>query len=488
VSGRARADSRRPRLDRRGFVRASLALACARVPHLRRPTDELAVAVVGLNGRGKDHVEGLRRIPGVRIAALCDVDDQVMTRELKRLRELGLKPDACADLRTILERSDIDAISIASPNHWHALQTIWACQAEKDVYVEKPATHLLVEGPRVVAAARRHERVVQCGMQSRSSPALRAAIEWVRGGNLGPMTLVRGLCYKPRRSIGKVDGNQKIPDSVDYDLWCGPSPLLPLRRARLHYDWHWVFVTGNGDLGNQGVHQLDIARWVVGTDQAPASVQSVGGRLGYEDDGDTPNTQVVLYGYEPVPMMFEVRGLPHDSAAQQGDWFAGMDDVAGVSIGVVVHCEGGTLRIPSYSEAIACDAEGQEIRRWSEGGDHFLNWIEAVRSRRVQDLAAEIEVGVRSSALVHLANASQRVGQGLGKEAFLAALDSAGPLGEGGRRMLAHLEANGIDPDKTPVTLGPRLTFDSARGAFQENERANALLTGSFREPYVLPS
>jgi predicted dehydrogenase len=481
-----------PRLGRRGFLGGSLAaLASTRVPRLARPSDELRVAVVGLNGRGVDHVAALRALPGVRVAALCDVDDQVLARELRKEKDRKLRPDVHADLRHVLERTDIDAITIASPNHWHALQTIWACQAGKDVYVEKPATHVFAEGERVVAAARKHGRIVQCGMQSRTSPAIHAALAWLREGGLGAPELVRGLCYKPRPSIGKLGKNQRIPESVDYDLWCGPAPLLPLRRTRLHYDWHWSFATGDGDLGNQGVHQLDVARWVIGPEnggeELPPSVLSLGARLGYDDDGETPNTQLVFYAYEPVPLLFEVRGLPHDTAAQGGDWLAGMDDFLGVKIGVVVHCAGGTLRIPSYSGAVAHDTEGKEIRRWEEGGDAFANWIEAVRSRKVEDLAADIETGVRSSRLVQLGNASQRLAQARTPEKLQAELGSSETLRSAAERVLTHLDANGVDLAKTAPALGPCLVLDRAQGCIRENAAANALLEGSFREPYVLP-
>jgi predicted dehydrogenase len=314
------------RLTRRSFLRGAggslAALAGARVPHLRRPSDELGVAVVGLNGRGMDHLEALRALPGVRIVALCDVDDLVLSRAAKKLREHELRADGHADFRNVLERKDVDAVSIATPNHWHALQAIWACQAGKDVYVEKPVTHAFGEGAPLVAAAQKYGRMVQCGMQSRTSPAIREALEWVRAGNLGALQLARGLCYKPRPSIGKCKGNQKIPDSVDYDLWCGPAPLVPLRRQRLHYDWHWSFATGDGDLGNQGVHQLDLARWALGAEKLPPSVLSLGARLGYEDDGETPNTQMVfLTPSSPCRSCFEVRGLPRDAAAQGGDWW-----------------------------------------------------------------------------------------------------------------------------------------------------------------------
>jgi predicted dehydrogenase len=459
-----------------------------RWPRLARPSDELRVAVVGLNGRGAEHVDALRALPGVRIQALCDVDELVLLREAKRIREKGAeRVDVHTDFRAVLERDDVDAVTLATPNHWHALQALWACQAEKDVYLEKPATHTFGEGAPLVAAARKYERIVQCGFQSRASPALAAAIEWIRAGHLGALELVRGICYKPRPSIGKTKGNQKLPENVDYDLWCGPAPLTPLRRARLHYDWHWSFATGDGELGNQGAHALDVARWVLGTDELPASVFSLGGRLGYDDDGETPNTQLVFFAYEPVPILFEVRGLPKSGSAQAGDWTAGMDELLGVRTGVVVQCAGGTLRIPSSSGAIACDVEGREVRRWEAAGDPFANWIEAVRSRRRGDLCAELESGVHSSALVHLGNASQRVGRPLDKPTLLAELTSSSTLTHATEQLFEHLDANGVDLAKRPLTLGPCLLLDPASRCFRENARANALLAGKHREPYALP-
>jgi len=477
-----------PQPSRRALVKGSLAaLAATRIPHLRRPSDEWRVAVVGLNGRGGDHVEALRQLPGVRVVALCDVDDAVLARAAKKLRENGPRADTHSDFRHVLERKDVDAVSLATPNHWHALQTIWACQAGKDVYVEKPVTHSFAEGAPLITAAKKYARIVQCGMQSRTSPALREAIEWVRAGNLGAIQLVRGLCYKPRPSIGLTKGNQKLPDSVDYDLWCGPAPLLPLRRTRLHYDWHWNFAIGDGDLGNQGVHQVDIGRWILGSDALPLSVLSFGARLGYQDDGETPNTQMVFYDYAPVPFLFEVRGLPRDRAAQGGDWLAAMDDYLGVKIGVIVHCAGGTLRIPSYTGATAHDGAGREVRRFEQAGDPFANWVEACKSRRVEDLLAPLEVGVRSSALVHLGNASHRVGRALDKAALLGELKSSTLLTTNCQRLLAHLDANEVDLATQKLVLGPCLVLDPVQGCFHEHEQANALLAGKFREPYVLP-
>lgn len=271
---------------------------------------DIRVAVVGFNSRGMDHINGFRKLPGVRLVALCDVDRTVLDREATRLADDGNPVATYTDVRKLLESKEVDAIATATPNHWHALISIWACQAGKDVYVEKPVSHNAWEGRQIVHAARQYNRIVQTGTQSRSNPGLQEAVAWIRDGNLGDITLVRGLCYKPRQSIGKVSGPTPVPDTVDYDLWCGPAPMEPLMREKLHYDWHWVFSTGNGDLGNQGIHQMDIGRWVLGENHLSPLVFSVGGRFGYVDDGNTPNTQIVYHGYAKAPLIFEVRGLP----------------------------------------------------------------------------------------------------------------------------------------------------------------------------------
>ena len=259
---------------------------------------DIRLAVVGFNGQGKSHIEGFRKIPGVRVVGLCDVDSAVLDREAVKFKDRNEAIATYSDVRKLLENKDIDAISIATPNHSHALIAIWAIQAGKDVYVEKPVSHNVSEGRRIVEAARKHKRMVQTGTQSRSNPGVREAIQFLHDGGLGKIKWVRGLCYKRRASIGKITAPQLPPSSVDYDLWCGPAPKEPLTRTRLHYDWHWVWPTGSGDLGNQGIHQMDIARWALGVNELSPQVFSFGGRFGYLDDGTTPNTQIIYHNYQ----------------------------------------------------------------------------------------------------------------------------------------------------------------------------------------------
>ncbi|MCY3932320.1 MAG: Gfo/Idh/MocA family oxidoreductase [Acidobacteria bacterium] len=453
------------------------------------PNETLRVAVVGLRGRGNDHVNNYAKLPGVEVAALCDVDRNVLEAAKARAIEAGATdPLTIVDYRELLERDDIDAVSIATPNHWHALQAVWACQAGKDVYLEKPVSHNVWEGRQIVHAAAKYDRIVQTGTQIRSSPSIQDALAWVNEGHIGEIQLVRGLCYKPRQSIGRVEGAQKIDPAVDYDLWCGPAPRKPLMRERLHYDWHWVFDTGNGDLGNQGIHQMDIARWALGESALPARTISVGGRFGYVDDGNTPNTQFVYHDYERAPLLFEVRGLPRDLKAQKEEWRRrGMDEYLGARIGVIVHCEGGHLQIPSYTEATAFDGKGKKLEKWDGGANHYANFVDAVRSRRSEDLTASIEDGHLSSALCHLGNISYLRGEAGGPAKVSKIASKLRNAGDTADRFLDHLVQNGIDPEVEQPIVGPWLTIDPDTETIEGDIEASRLLTREYREPFVVP-
>jgi predicted dehydrogenase len=482
-----------PRLTRRSFLKtsavASAALGFPAVSwnRVHGANDALRVAVVGFKGRGGNHIDGFMKLPGVRVAALCDCDERVLEGAVRKLKDQGQDVKGYKDVRECIADRDIDIISTATPNHWHALITVWACQANKDVYVEKPVSHNVWEGRKAVEAARKYNRIVQTGTQSRSSQAIKEAAAWVREGNLGKILVSRGLCYKPRQSIGKVDGPQEIPAHIDYNLWCGPAPMSPLTRKNLHYDWHWVFETGNGDLGNQGIHQMDIARWFLGEPELSPVVLSVGGRLGYVDDGNTPNTQIVYHGFEKAPLIFEVRGLPKDKASQTDGWGRNMDKYMGAQIGVIVHCENGHVLIPNYNSAVAFDKSGKEIKRWSGAKDHFENFISAVRSRQVEDLTADILEGHLSSALCHTGNISYQLGRRQAPQEIREQLKEHAELVEGYERMVEHLRANEVDLQVDKLILGVGLRMDPATERFKGNRDANRLLTRDYREPFVVP-
>ena len=479
--------SRRSFLKSAAVASAALGFPAASWNRVQGANDAIRVAVVGFKGRGGDHISGFLKIPGVRVAALCDCDEKVLSGAVKKLKDQGHDVKGYKDVRDCIADRDIDVISTATPNHWHSLITVWACQANKDVYVEKPVSHNVWEGRQAVEAARKYRRIVQTGTQSRSSHGIKEAAQWVKDGNLGKIEISRGLCYKPRASIGKVDGPQPIPEGVDYNLWCGPAPMSPMKRKNLHYDWHWVFDTGNGDLGNQGIHQMDIARWFLGEMELSPTVLSVGGRVGYVDDGNTPNTQIIWHGFAKAPLIFEVRGLPQDKGSQTSGWGKGMDKFMGAQIGVVVHCEGGYVVVPNYSGAVAYDKSGKEIKRFEGARDHYQNFIGAVRSRQIEDLNADILQGHLSSALCHTGNISYRLGKKAGNGAAREQLKGHTGLEEAFDRMVEHLRKNEVDLDASQLTVGVGLKMDPATERFLDNADANALLTREYRKPFVVP-
>jgi len=465
---------------------------------------DICVAVIGFRSQGAGHLKTLSKMKGVRVVALCDVDRNVLEAKAKAL---GNGVQTYTDIRKLLENKDVDAVSIAVPNHWHALATVWACQAGKDVYVEKPASHNLFEGRKMVEAARQYKRIVQCGTQCRSSVGLQEAVKYVRDGHLGKIRLARGFCYKARKSIGTVDGPQAVPDYIDYDLWCGPARNEPPRRngsfGPVHYDWHWFWNYGNGDYGNQGPHQVDIARWFLGENAIAPFSQAIGGRLGYQDSAETPNTLIVYHGYR-TPLLFEVRGLPRDKASQSEEWK--MDSYKGVGVGNVIECEHGCVVVPSYTEAIIYDKDGKELTRFdgkqkgtagtvstpvglsAESGGHHGNWIAAVRSRKPRDLNADILEGHLSAGLVHTGNISYRLGARKAPGEIKQALAGNKSLAEAFDRMAGHLDANGVDLAKDNVQFGMPLKFDPWKERFLDNPAANELLTRNYRPPFVVPA
>jgi predicted dehydrogenase len=443
--------------------------------------EDVRYAVVGFNGRGKDHLKEMREVKGTRLVALCDVDRNVLQHELKQCENQGEKVRGYTDVRALLDDDEIDVVTFATPNHWHSLDAIWAIQAGKDVYVEKPVSHEVWEGRQVVNAARKYNRIVQAGTQCRSSHGIAEAIDWLREGHLGKILRARGLCYKRRPSIGKVTGPQPIPASVDYDLWCGPSPKQPLMRTKLHYDWHWVWPTGNGDLGNQGIHQMDLGRWILGEKELSPRVWSIGGRLGYVDDGTTPNTLIAFHDYKAAPLIFEVRGLPSEDGSKQ------MDKYHGADIGVVTDCEGGSMVIANYSAATLFDKDRKEIKRFEGSSSHFANFIEGVRSRKMEALKADILEGHLSSALCHTANISYRLGSQRSPEEIREAIKSIPDVAESFGRMEQHLGANRVDLQRTPATLGAVLRMEPGTERFIGNHPANQLLSRHYRAPFVVP-
>lgn len=473
---------------RRSFLKGSLAagFSLAAWRNAYGANEAIRVAVVGFNGRGTAHIDGFMKCTDARLVALCDCDSAVLEKQAAKLdKDKNLKVEKYADMRKMLESKDIDAVSIATPNHQHSIMSIWAIQAGKDVYCEKPISHNVWEGRRVVEAAAASGRIVAAGTQSRSNPGMQEAVKYVQEGKLGKIIYVRGLCYKHRPSIGPKVPNQPIPKSVDYDLWCGPAQKLPLTRQKLHYDWHWVWETGNGDLGNQGIHQMDIARWIVGAPELSPAVISIGGRFGYEDAGETPNTQIVYHDYKPAPIIFEVRGLPaKPEKSEKGK--VEMDEFKGVHIGVVTKCEGGWMIMGSYADGVAMDNEGKTIKEFKGGGDHFKNFIAAVQARAQNKLNAPILDGHLSSALCHTGNISYRLGKTQDQGEIREKLRAMPEALETFESINMHLQINAVDVKKDKCVFGEHLTMDTKKENFGSNADANKYLKREYRVPYTI--
>jgi predicted dehydrogenase len=443
------------------------------------PNERLNVCVMGVNGRGASHIGGFSNRKDVRITHLCDVDSSIASNRCDAIeKQSGHRPEMITDIRKVLENPEVNVVSIATPNHWHALGAIWAIQAGKDVYVEKPVSHNVSEGRRIVEAARKYQRICQTGTQSRSNPGMIKGIELVRSGKIGDVKVARGLCYKRRGSIGPK-GKYEVPGNVNYDLWCGPAPMSPVTRPKFHYDWHWIWEYGNGDLGNQGIHQMDIARWGLGINRLSHGVMSYGGRVGYEDAGETPNTQVVVHDYGEATLVFEVRGLE-------------TKPYRGAGVGVIFEGTEGYFVSPSYNGGTAFDKDGKVIETFAAGDDrlHYDNFLKAVRTRKHEDLNADILEGHLSSALCHLGNISYRLGEEIaanevGKRvADFKTHDNAKDTFE---RTIAHLNDNKVDIANGKLRLGPAMKFDPESETFPGNEQANEMLTRQYRKPYVVP-
>jgi predicted dehydrogenase len=457
--------------------------------------DTIRVAVAGLNQRGGAHISEFAAAPGVEIVYLVDPDTRTYAKRLQQLEKAGKSgsqvPKTVQDIRRALEDKDVDAVSVAAPNHWHSLITIWACQAGKDVYVEKPCSHNVHEGRIAVEAARRYHRIVQHGTQSRSNPQWALAAAAIQSGQLGKLLVSRGLCYKTRDSIGSQPRTTP-PKEVDFNIWLGPAPEQPYHANLVHYNWHWFWDFGNGDIGNQGVHQMDIARWLIpGSDGRsatyPKTVLSLGGRFGYRDQGQTANTQIAVMDFGGPQLIFEVRGLKTEG-------------FHGVTVGNFAHLEGGTIaevaarrrhEIKFFpkgkTEGVPlADVVKLEVRR-GPGKGHFGNFLAAVRSRKTEDLNADILDGHYSSALCHLANLSHRLGQEVPFSKPTRAFGDDKEAYEALERMEEHLKGNGVALDGQDYRLGRKLTFDAATESFVGDAQANELLTRPYRAPFVVP-
>jgi predicted dehydrogenase len=419
------------------------------------------------------------------------VDQTHLDREAQPFKDRGEEVATHVDLRRVLDDKTIDAVVVATPNHWHALATVWACQAGKDVYVEKPFAYNIWEGRQMVAAARKYGRMVQVGTQNRSSPLLRQAFDYLHSGELGPIRFAHCLVYRARDGIGKVTTPTPVPATVDYDLWCGPAPKGPLMRKQLHYEWHWFWATGNGEMGNNGIHVIDICRWALGQNQPPPRAMSIGGRFAFDDCGETANTQIALLDYQPAPIICEVRNVRAGKDPAAIGKFRNLTS----SAGVVIDCEGGYFAGEAPTGAFF-DKEGKKTKDITDDGSserlevlHLSNFVAAVRSRKADDLAARASVGHRSAACCHMANISHRLGKESAPEAIGESIQANRELSDAFERCREYLRANGVDLSATPAVLGPWVTYDPKQERFVTGfaDQANRLSRREYRRPFVLP-
>ena len=438
--------------SRRNFIRNSAAATAAiSIPsiipaHAFGANDRIVASVQGLNGRGKSHVKSLMNQDNVVIKTLCDPDMNILKkRQAEYKKEYGVEMELEQDLRRTYDDKDIDVVAIASPNHWHALSVIWACQAGKDVYVEKPGSHNIWEGRKMVEAANKYDRIVQHGVQLRSSPAVREAVQLLRDGYIGRVYMARGLVFRWRGDIGNK-GFSPVPEGLDYDLWTGPATKRPFSRDIVHYNWHWTFEYGNGDVGNQGIHETDLCMW--GLDVGlPTQITSMGGKYLWDDAKTTPEVLTSIYNYpeEDKIIQFEVR-----------PWCTNTEE--GVTVGNIFYGDKGILVVDGYNKYKTYmgrdrtpGQSGDDGEKTASGMDrgaggtdgHFANWLEAVRKHDKTILNGPVETAHLSSGLAHLGNIAYR--------------------------------------------MGKVLTFNPQSEKFVNDPDADKMLTRNYRAPYVVP-
>ncbi|MEO1614454.1 MAG: Gfo/Idh/MocA family oxidoreductase [Planctomycetota bacterium] len=476
------------------------------------PNDKVGVAIAGVNSRGMAHAGGFNNDARSEIRAIVDIDVKVADKAASKIGSMqGKRPEIYSDFREMLQSDEIQVVTAATPNHWHALMGVWAMQAGKDVYVEKPISHNIDEGRALVAAAKKYNRMFQTGTQCRSSQGVINLVKFLQDGGIGEVKLARGLCYKRRKSIGML-GDYDIPAGVDFNLWSGPATFTDpkLTRQRFHYDWHWQRHYGNGDSGNQGPHQTDVARWGLGLERHPNRILTYAGRLGYQverkdpsyiDAGDTANTQVSIYDYGDKTLVFETRGLSVDgSRDEEINKLFGKDK--GNRIGVVFYgTEGYAIQGPSYENGAAFDLKMNPTRSFKHDSRkegrlndvHMSNLLDAVDSRDASKLNADATCGHLSASIAHLGNTAYYVGQEnkVSPDAILAAVEQFGGADDNAatvNRTLNHLRDNGVDPTSEQLSLGPILEFDPKTERFTNNDAANAMVTRAYRDGFKVPA
>jgi predicted dehydrogenase len=433
----------------------------------------LYVAIMGARGHGKQHIKNFLAIPECRIAYICDVDLAVGNAAANEIeKSAGYRPKVVQDFRHALDDKDVDILSIVAPHHWHALAAIWAMQAGKHVYLEKPISHTFLEGEEIVAAARKYRKVIQAGTQLRSNMSLRAASDFIRSGGLGKVKVAHCITYKPRPAMPQAD-KISIPASVDYDLWCGPAEKNPLNRSHFHYHWHWFWEFGNGALGNNGIHRIDVARIGLGLRGFGDTVLSYGGRFGEQDTGETPNMQAVVHQFGDTWIFHDIIGLPKKpfKTVRNGIIFYGTE-------GLIIYQSGA---------AVLADPDGNILSQFAgKQENHYRNFIDAVIEGNPEKLAGNIYEGHVSSGLCHLGNISYRLGALATDNQITAALEdlkAPGPIKSQLARFRLNLQAN---KDDRQLLLGRKLHIDPKHGHIINDDQAAAMMSKSYRQGFGL--
>ncbi|MDA7978603.1 MAG: Gfo/Idh/MocA family oxidoreductase [Pirellulales bacterium] len=477
-------------VTRRGFLKATAASSAAFSTFAISGTkasgrivganETLRIAVAGINGRGRDHINGFSRSKDVQITYLVDPDSRLFDSRSKQVQERnGHTPECVQDIREALDDPNLDVISIATCNHWHSLMTIWACQAGKDVYVEKPISHNVFEGRQCVVATRKYNRVVQHGTQQRSNAGRAREIAALQSGKYGKLLVSKAYASKPRWSIG-TKPTKSVPTGLDYNLWLGPADETPYHENLVHYNWHWFWNTGNGEIGNQGVHQADVARWAIKGATLPTKVVSLGGRFGYDDQAETPNTQLTVYDYGDVLAVFEVRGL----VGKKGNLDTGYKDEIRNEFYTT---EGRIADGKFYPNGGGKGERLEELGGSVYPGGEYGSFLNAVRKQDPDMVNANVEDAHYSAALCHLGNISYR----LGSTTAMAGIRSPYPNNPQVNASLDKIRENlgriNLNVDQAQCQIGQVLEFDPATEKFVNNPAANALLTREYRGEFTVP-
>ena len=480
-------------LSRRNFLAHSAAATIA-APFIANPAfgqgnspnGMLGAMIVGAGDRGGSHVGAMLSDPRTVVLYICDPDSTHAANRAKRVEERqGFAPKVISDMREALGDEKLDIVTCAAVTHWHTLCGIWALQAGKHVFLEKPISSSIHEGQAIVAAAKKYGKVCQVGTQRRSFKGYIDAVKFVQSGGIGEVKLARGICYKRRKSIGAL-GQYPVPENVDYNLWCGPCPDDPPTRPKFHYDWHWQRKYGSGEIGNNGPHFNDLARWFLGLERFPNRVAAYGGRVGYDvekndpnyiDAGDTPNVHVSVFDYGDKTIVMECRGLETPK-------------LLNVGFGAVIYGSEGYVTMNDTESPIAFDSTGKEIKKFSGGGNPFTEFIDAAEKNNPSLVKANARCGALSAALCHLGNIAYFVGE-----------ENKLPVAEVERRLkdepehhlvtfkdtVDHLAKNGVDANKTMFSFGLPLTIDPATERFTDSDAANRLLARPCRDGFVVP-